>query len=120
MPISCSRDRRSGQVSSGGLPTLPNRFDMAVIAATALALAAWVAGPANAIAAGLLIAAGALQFVRLVRWAGMKALSDPLVFVLHLSYAWLPTGFVLLGRSEEHTSELQSLMRISYAVFCLK
>src|SRR3546814_5250676 len=27
---------------------------------------------------------------------------------------------VLLCRSEEHTSELQSLMRISYAVFCLK
>src|SRR3546814_11225523 len=26
----------------------------------------------------------------------------------------------VLGRSEEHTSELQSLMRISYAVFCLK
>src|SRR3546814_5655171 len=26
----------------------------------------------------------------------------------------------LLQRSEEHTSELQSLMRISYAVFCLK
>src|SRR3546814_2090825 len=26
----------------------------------------------------------------------------------------------LLARSEEHTSELQSLMRISYAVFCLK
>src|SRR3546814_5209081 len=25
-----------------------------------------------------------------------------------------------VGRSEEHTSELQSLMRISYAVFCLK
>src|SRR3546814_1127554 len=28
-------------------------------------------------------------------------------------------GFIL-ARSEEHTSELQSLMRISYAVFCLK
>src|SRR3546814_5238622 len=27
---------------------------------------------------------------------------------------------VIGGRSEEHTSELQSLMRISYAVFCLK
>src|SRR3546814_4584487 len=26
----------------------------------------------------------------------------------------------VLGRSEEHTSELQSLMRISYAVFCLQ
>src|SRR3546814_7985129 len=30
-----------------------------------------------------------------------------------------PLGIVL-ARSEEHTSELQSLMRISYAVFCLK
>src|SRR3546814_5722387 len=28
--------------------------------------------------------------------------------------------YSLLNRSEEHTSELQSLMRISYAVFCLK
>src|SRR3546814_2087497 len=30
------------------------------------------------------------------------------------------TGAGQHGRSEEHTSELQSLMRISYAVFCLK
>src|SRR3546814_3750528 len=30
------------------------------------------------------------------------------------------SGIVPLLRSEEHTSELQSLMRISYAVFCLK
>src|SRR3546814_20705920 len=29
-------------------------------------------------------------------------------------------GFIDANRSEEHTSELQSLMRISYAVFCLK
>src|SRR3546814_6839096 len=33
-------------------------------------------------------------------------------FNLILIFSW--------GRSEEHTSELQSLMRISYAVFCLK
>src|SRR3546814_4391167 len=34
----------------------------------------------------------------------------------------LGVDFVVIGpvRSEEHTSELQSLMRISYAVFCLK
>src|SRR3546814_2801652 len=30
------------------------------------------------------------------------------------------TTRLAMGRSEEHTSELQSLMRISYAVFCLK
>src|SRR3546814_4861821 len=34
--------------------------------------------------------------------------------------ATLQRNIVLSHRSEEHTSELQSLMRISYAVFCLK
>src|SRR3546814_6682288 len=33
---------------------------------------------------------------------------------------WAEAEEVLPHRSEEHTSELQSLMRISYAVFCLK
>src|SRR3546814_7683176 len=33
-----------------------------------------------------------------------------------ISVGWM----VALGRSEEHTSELQPLMRTSYAVFCLK
>src|SRR3546814_10269590 len=33
---------------------------------------------------------------------------------------WVTAPLAIVGRSEEHTSELQSLMRISYAVFCLK
>src|SRR3546814_10006243 len=36
-----------------------------------------------------------------------------------VSYGVTPGG-ATIARSEEHTSELQSLMRISYAVFCLK
>src|SRR3546814_8707408 len=43
--------------------------------------------------------------------ARLKKLLDP---------AALTRGGIQGGRSEEHTSELQSLMRISYAVFCLK
>src|SRR3546814_3183835 len=39
--------------------------------------------------------------------------------IADLIYGWLDPR-VRTGRSEEHTSELQSLMRISYAVFCLK
>src|SRR3546814_7198474 len=35
-------------------------------------------------------------------------------------YAIKNLGLETVARSEEHTSELQSLMRISYAVFCLK
>src|SRR3546814_7553713 len=44
-------------------------------------------------------------------------------FDAYSQYAGSSEGRALydeLGRSEEHTSELQSLMRISYAVFCLK
>src|SRR3546814_10224028 len=55
----------------------------------------------------------------LVRDAFRVALSGRwLIAVLRL----IRTGFAITGgeRSEEHTSELQSLMRISYAVFCLK
>src|SRR3546814_6525362 len=40
--------------------------------------------------------------------------------VRHAGYVFLGTGWIRRWRSEEHTSELQSLMRISYAVFCLK
>src|SRR3546814_7694130 len=38
---------------------------------------------------------------------------------LKLPPFWLTLGIAVFQRSEEHTSELQSLMRISYAVFCL-
>src|SRR3546814_4468059 len=60
-------------------------------------------------------------------------LSDPITFATHVSREYddiaksilVRWGIDLLhvrhmARSEEHTSELQSLMRISYAVFCLK
>src|SRR3546814_5497755 len=62
------------------------------------------------------------------------AVGDVEILVRPLPEAWIMIGIVrvarglhrgveiggILRRSEEHTSELQSLMRISYAVFCLK
>src|SRR3546814_5546144 len=44
----------------------------------------------------------------------------PAFFLSTLSQSQVNFGLFILNRSEEHTSELQSLMRISYAVFCLK
>src|SRR3546814_6345882 len=56
-----------------------------------------------------------------------KAFGLGLPGCLHLRHTQLPDHKFVVGqpetsaeRSEEHTSELQSLMRISYAVFCLK
>src|SRR3546814_10050449 len=52
----------------------------------------------------------------LIAWAKTPAPALSLSKGLDRDRAVDETG----GRSEEHTSELQSLMRISYAVFCLK
>src|SRR3546814_4802086 len=47
--------------------------------------------------------------------------SCPVLIACSISMASAPrTSPRMMRRSEEHTSELQSLMRISYAVFCLK
>src|SRR3546814_9102820 len=51
--------------------------------------------------------------------AGEGIVADRLVGITQAGTAQLDRGTQHL-RSEEHTSELQSLMRISYAVFCLK
>src|SRR3546814_1522325 len=53
-----------------------------------------------------------------------KDLADHAIDWLHVQQSTQPGRpflmYIAPGRSEEHTSELQSLMRISYAVFCLK
>src|SRR3546814_6991597 len=46
--------------------------------------------------------------------------APPALAVQHMRDQFLARPRLALDRSEEHTSELQSLMRISYAVFCLK
>src|SRR3546814_3208956 len=47
-------------------------------------------------------------------------LGDPEGFDLKVMVECARISLDIFARSEEHTSELQSLMRISYAVFCLK
>src|SRR3546814_5125005 len=75
-------------------------------------ISASAAPGANAHAAGSL-PNGGLEVISIAKSYDKRAvLSD---ISLHVA-----KGEVLGLRSEEHTSELQSLMRISYAVFCLK
>ena len=81
----------------GRLPVPFSRFDIATIGFGFIALALWVALPQNAVTGAVLIAAAIMHGARLVRWAGDRTLSDRLVLVLHVAYAFVPLGFALLG-----------------------
>ncbi|MGE0564253.1 MAG: NnrS family protein [Pseudolabrys sp.] len=81
----------------GRLPVPFSRFDALCIAAGALALVAWIAAPLHIVTGALLLAAGILHAVRLARWAGDRTLADRLVLVLHVAYAFVPIGFLLLA-----------------------
>ena len=83
----------------GRLPAPFSRFDAAVVGASAAALTGWVVAPVHPVAAVLLIVAGALQLVRLARWAGERATGERLVLVLHVGYMFVPLGFVFIGAS---------------------
>lgn len=96
---SFTRNWLSKQGVRDRLPGQPGRFDLATIAATGLALAAWIMAPFSGAAGAMLLVAGLLQAARLARWSGLRAISDPLVFILHVGYAWIPVGLLALGAS---------------------
>lgn len=81
----------------GRLPAPLGRFDIIVIAASAVALLTWIMQPSAMTAGYALVAAGLLQLARLSRWAGDRTWREPLVLILHLGYAFLPLGFLLTG-----------------------
>src|SRR3546814_5784343 len=56
----------------------------------------------------------------ILRWYSLAYIGGILIGWWYLLKLLEQPGAPMAKRSEEHTSELQSLMRISYAVFCLK
>ena len=80
-------------------PAVFDRFDRAVITATALALVLWVLAPEGLLTPWAALAAGLAQGARLARWRGSATLREPLLWVLHLGYSWLALGFLLLALS---------------------
>lgn len=73
------------------------RIDQVSLFFTALALGAWVAGPEVPATGAALLVAGLACFVRLSRWRGHRTLSEPLLWSLHLGFAWVAAGLCLLG-----------------------
>jgi uncharacterized protein involved in response to NO len=85
-----------------GSKTLPaplDRFDMAAVAVAGVALAGWIAAPAWWGTGVLLLVAALVHGARLRRWAGGRTWREPLVFILHVGYAFVPLGAATLGAS---------------------
>ncbi|MDH3716363.1 MAG: NnrS family protein, partial [Gammaproteobacteria bacterium] len=53
--------------------------------------------PSNLLTAIAAFSAAIVHAVRLARWRGLATRSEPLLFVLHAAYLWLPVGYALLG-----------------------
>ena len=81
----------------GRLPVPFNRFDAIVIAASAATLVPWIVMPQSPATGAALMMAGILQGMRLARWAGDRTARERLVMILHLGYAFIPLGFLLLA-----------------------
>jgi len=83
----------------GRLPVPFGGFDVIVVAIGASALLFWVVSPAGRFIGTALAIAGLLHLVRLGRWAGDRTWRERLVLVLHVGYAFVPSGFLLNAMS---------------------
>lgn len=80
------------------LPVPPMQlFDKLTLAATVPALILWVAYPISRVTGVALLVLGVLHFARLVRWKGYHAKSEPLLWVLHVGYLFVPLGALTEG-----------------------
>lgn len=85
------------QTERGPLPPTMGNVDKVALVSGGAALLMWIVLPFAAVTAGLMLSASALYAVRLSRWRGGQTLGNPLLFILHLGYAWLPISFALIG-----------------------
>lgn len=81
------------------LPSAPRR-DAVAIVLTVLGLACWIFHGPLAVAAVLLALAAVLHAVRWLSWTPWVTLTRPILWILHLSYAWIPIGLALLAASQ--------------------
>lgn len=75
------------------------RLDWAAVIATGIALLLWAAG-AGAWAAAVSFAAALLQALRVGGWNPWATRKVSLLWVLHLSYMWIPAGLALIGLTQ--------------------
>lgn len=82
------------------LPPAFGRIDLAAIVLLVLFAVCTLVGAPAVLSVSTGALAALLHAWRLARWKGQLTLSDPLVWMLHLSYAWIPLGLALMTLAE--------------------
>lgn len=77
------------------VPANNKAVDRLTITATVLAGLAASIAPLNSVTVVLASSAAILHAVRLSQWRGLATRPEPLLFMLHVAYAWLPVGYML-------------------------
>lgn len=72
-------------------------LDGAALASLAAAWTAWILDAPGLLAGSIALAAGLLHAVRLWTWDPWCTRRQPILWILHVSYAWIPLGCLLLG-----------------------
>ena len=85
------------RAGSAKLPAPLAPFDVAAMAIAAVALLSWIAAPQWGGTAVLLIIVAVVQAGRLARWAGERTWREPIIFILHVGYTFVPLGALALG-----------------------
>ena len=83
----------------GRLPAPFGRFDIVGVAITALTLVGWIISSESRLTGLALTFVGLLHLVRLARWAGDHTFRERLLLILHIGYAFVPSGFLLNAAS---------------------
>jgi len=81
------------------LPAAHTAFDSVAVGLLGAGLIIWAVLPNFRLAGMILLIAAILNAWRLVRWAGDSTWAEPLLFTLHVGYAWVVVGIALLGLS---------------------
>lgn len=89
--------KQQGGLSGSQLPEAFGFVDTAATLALIVFFLATLAAVDDRLILILAVVTSFLQAWRLYRWKGYRCLSDPLVWMMHLSYAWIPIGALLIG-----------------------
>jgi uncharacterized protein involved in response to NO len=96
-----------------GVKAVPRpRLDRNCMILTILAGLAWVVQLPALFSVPLALAAAGAQAWRLAEWQPLSTLRQPLLWILHVSYAWIPVGFVLLALAQAGLAPLSAAVHL--------